>query len=126
MNTQTKLSYQEFKNNLSNFYGTEHYYPMGLIRIYLTDGVKYFADTCECYWLMQEICLGLYKLHQQLGTLFINIEVNKNHTVIIRAEQDEGMPVVFQKKIKDLCKLIPVGEYRLYLMNNVLLLPSEY
>ena len=126
MATATKLSYEEFKNNLENFYGTEKYYRLGIVPIVCTEGIKYFADTCECYWLLDEITIGLYRLHQQLGYLFVNIEVNKRHTVIITVRQDEGTPIVFQKKIGDKCKLIPTGTYMFYLMNNVLLLPDEY
>lgn len=124
--TTTPLSYKEFKEDLERFIGSEKYYRAGFSPIVVTDGIKYFADKCECYWLLDEICLGLFRLHQQLGYLFIDIEVNKRHTVHVTVRQDRDEPIVFNKKIKDLCGIIPVGTYQFYLMNNVLLLPSEY
>lgn len=126
MTTETKLTYEEFTNNLEQHIGTQKYYRLGLTPIVATDGIKYFAETCSCFWLLDDITINLFKKHQELGWLFVDIEVNKRHTVHITARQDKDMPVVYDKKIRDLCKLIPVGKYSIWLMDNVLLLPSEY
>ena len=126
MATETKLSYEDFTNKLEQFYGTEQYHRIGLTPIVATDGVKYFAETCSCFWLLDDITINLFKKHQELGCLFIDIEVNKRHTVHITVREDSGEPVIYDKKIKDVCEYIPVGNYKFYLMNNVLLLPSEY
>ena len=126
MTTTEKISYEDFSNNLDCFIGSQQFYPMAFTRMVFTEGIKYFAETCECFWLIDLIGYNLYRMHQELGYLFIDIEVNKRHTVHITVRQDSGMPVVFEKKQKDLCKIIPVGTYRFYLMNNTLLLPSEY
>ena len=124
--TQEKLTYEQLQSNLEEFIGTVNYYRVGITPIVVTEGVKYFADTCECYWLLDDICINLYKKHQQLGYLFVDIEVNKRHTAHITTRQDENMPIVYEKKIRDVCEIIPVGSYKIWLMNNVLLLPSEY
>lgn len=126
MTTKEKLSYEDFTSNLEQHIGSMRFYKIGLTPIIATEGIRYFADTCECYWLFDEICIGLYRLHQQLGWLFIDIEVNKRHTVHITVRQDRDEPIVFEKKIGDKCKIIPIGSYRIYLMDNTLLLPSEY
>ena len=126
MATETKLSYEEFTNNLEQHIGTTGYFKVGLTPIVVTDGIKYFAETCSCFWLLDDITINLYKKHQELGWLFIDIEVNKRHTVHITVRQDKDEPVIYDKKIKDVCEYIPVGSYRMWLMNNVLLLPSEY
>lgn len=123
---QAELSYEDLSSNLDRFIGSMEFYKVGLTPIVATEGVKYFADSCQCYWLLDILCYGLFKLHQELGYLFIDIEVNKRHTVHITVRQDEGMPVVFEKKQRDICELIPVGTYRIWLMDNTLLLPSEY
>ena len=126
MTTETKLSYEDFTNKLGQFYGTEQYHRIGLTPIVATDGIVFFAKTCSCFWLLDDITINLFQKHQQMTCLFIDIEVNKRHTVHIMARQDEGMPIVYDKKIKDVCEYIPAGNYKFYLMNNVLLLPSEY
>lgn len=124
--SNAKLSYEEFNRKLNTFIGSEQFFRPSIPPIIITEGVKYFADTCECYWLLDDLTINLFKLHQQLGYLFIDIEVNKRHTVHITVREDKDMPIVYDKKIRDLCKLIPVGNYKIWLMNNVLLLPSEY
>lgn len=126
MTTKENLSYEVFSSNLDQFIGSMEFYRLGLVPIVATEGIKYFADTCQCYWLLDLITINLYRLHQQLGYLFIDIEVNKRHTVHITVRQDKDMPVVFEKKQKDICEIIPVGKYQFYLMNNTLLLPNEY
>ena len=126
MTTEAKLTYEELQKNFESFYGTQGYYRLGLVPIVATDGVKYFADTCECYWLLDDIAINLYRKHKELGSLFIDIDVNKRHTVHITVRQDEGMPIVYDKKIRDLCGIIPSGHYSIWLMDNVLLLPNEY
>jgi len=51
------LSAQEIKYNLGNFYGSQGYYEFSPLfsRIYLSDGTKYIAESCEAYWLMDLI-----------------------------------------------------------------------
>ena len=124
--TANKLNYTELTNNLQQFYGTGYYHKIGFTPIVATDGVVYFAEKCECFWLLDLITLNLFRTHQQMGALFLDIEVNKRHVVTITARQDKDMPVVWQKKQRDLCAIIPVGTYKIWLMDNVLLLPSEY
>ena len=102
MTTAEKISYEDFSNNLDCFIGSQHFYPIAFTRMIFTEGIKYFAETCECFWLIDLIGYNLYRMHQELGYLFIDIEVNKRHTVHITVRQDSGMPVVFEKKQKDL------------------------
>ena len=127
MTTKEKLTYEDFTNNLEQHIGSMHFYPVTFTPVVVTEGIKYFADTCQCYWLLELLLYSnLLKLHKELGYLFITIEVNKRHTVHVTVRQDDGMPVVFEKKQRDICKLIPVGSYMFYLMDNTLLLPNEY
>ena len=44
----------------------------------------------------------------------------------IEAKEDTNAPLLLKKRTKDLCNLIPIGEYKFYLIDKVLLLPSEY
>ena len=126
MTTTEKISYKELTENLDQHIGSEHFYPIAFTPLVFTDGIRYFAETCECFWLIDLIGLGLNRIHYSLGALFIDIEVNKRHTVHITVRQDKDMPIVFDKKQKDYCGIIPVGTYKFYLMNDTLLLPSEY
>lgn len=129
MNTKEKLTHTELTNNLEQFYGTEHYYkPSMFSNIVITDGVKYFCDTCSCYWLLEEsIISGLQALSNKYPFLLVEFKVtNKRGTTYIEAKEDTNAPLLLKKRTKDLCNLIPIGEYKFYLIDKVLLLPSEY
>ena len=124
------LTYEELKNRLGSYYGTERYYKFSLLSsAVMTDGVKYFCDTCSCYWLIDNIFIkGLQKVANDYSFLILFIKVSKKGNVKVTVKEDSGedMPVLFSMKGKDLLNIIPSGEYKLYYINNVLLLPSEY
>ena len=123
---EEKLSYEEFTSKLDQFIGSMKFFQVPFTPVVFTEGIKYFADTCECYWLIDLIVYNLVKMHKELGALFVDIEVNKRHTVHITVRQDKDMPIAFEKKQRDICGIIPVGKYRMWLLNYTLLLPSEY
>ena len=124
------MLYAELKDNLSMHMGTEKYYKVSpFVPTVITDGVKYFCDKCECYWLIEHMLFnGLCNINKEYGFLVITVNVNKRGTCHVVAKEDTGedMPVLYSKKVKDLCKLIPSGEYKFYLIDQVMLLPSEY
>lgn len=47
----------EIKSGLNQFYGTECYHRFSVLfrNLVLTDGAKYLADECQCYWLFDII-----------------------------------------------------------------------
>ena len=124
------MLYAELKTNLDMHMGTESYFKVSpFIPTVITDGVRYFCDKCECYWLIVHMLFnGIYSISKNYSFLVITVNVNKRGTCHVVAKEDTGedMPVLYSKKVKDLCKLIPSGEYKFYLINNVMLLPSEY
>lgn len=122
----TTTNINNLAEELSQFIGTEKYYKISLIPALVTDGVKYLADTYECYWLTNTILIYLHPIYKKQGDLYITLSVNKNHVVTITAKTLDTNEIVLTKKIKDTCKLIPTGEVTLYLMQNILLLSTEY
>ena len=43
------------QNDLKHFSGTEQYYKLSFTPLLSTDGVKYFADKGQAYWLIGDI-----------------------------------------------------------------------
>ena len=116
-----KLSAQQLKNNLAQFTGTLNWYKNPLLSYRYTDGVKYFAHNAACYWLLQEIN-ALWK--QRGPEEFFDITViSKEHKADIVVEDGNGKTLLTHKiPFTDLME----GEWKFYLTNNVLMLPSEY
>ena len=115
---------EELRENLQQFYGTENYFKNPLLRYQYTDGVKYFAENAGAYWLLQEINFIYVELLKINKAEFIGITVNSNNNKADIIADDGNDNILKQKHIgfTDL----PEGEWKFFLINNILLLPSEY
>ena len=124
MSNLTKEETAVLERDLSYFSGTEHYYKhMGNLK--LTDGTKYLAEKAQCYWLMDIIfsyqpkCMKDAMLRDfQVWTL--TVEDSKG---IVKCERDTN-DVAFTQTIP--YTDFPLKEIKLYCINDLILLPSEY
>ncbi len=115
----------EIKSELASFTGTEQYFRHWMRFVY-TDGVKYLAERCGCYWLLDAI--GSYQ-HKpkiktapfQIWTLNVN---NEEKSAVLEMKEDSGQPVLVRQEIK--YTDFPLSEIKLYYIEGVLLLTSEY
>lgn len=129
MNT-TELTHNQLLNDLQQFYGTEAWYRISpFTDVLITDGVKFFAEKCNCFWLFQDF-IGLegYSESKKQGYTFtvVDVVVDNDHIVNIKFSSDTDRKPYWQAKQQDLLEYIPIGEYRFYLEHNVILLPSEH
>lgn len=114
------LTPEELEQNLSQFYGTEAYHRLSFSPIVCTDGVLYFANNAEAYWLITDITA----IVPTLDTYFCYIVItSKGGKAIISYE--DGNDNVLHKHKYDFTDL-PEGEWKFYCTDNVLMLPSEY
>jgi hypothetical protein len=122
----TLLELAKFKAGLAQFTGTEHYYFNPLYRdMKYTDGVNYLAATAGAYWLLDMIGAGFFP-KQKSGEWdsFVVIKLTSEQNAMLIQVQDGNHNDY-------LCKTIqftdfPEGEWALWLIDGVLLLPSEY
>ena len=110
-----------FESELAGFTGTESYHKCWLGFVF-TDGVKFLAEKGRCYWLLDIIGSYQPKLegsHFQIWEL----KVEKGEGVVTMRE-DSNLPVKITQKINytDFC----LDHIKLYFIDDVLLLPSEY
>lgn len=121
-----RLTSEELKKELNYFYGTENYYKNNLMRIRYTDGVKFFAEAAGAYWFLQEVNNGYVRLLMKMPKSmleFLNIKVvSKNRKAVITIA--DGDKVYFTRRIS--FTDMPEGEWEFYLINDIMLLPSEY
>ena len=124
---KTQLSYEAFQQELGNFTGTENWYRHGLARaITYTDGVKFVVETCSCYWLIDEIALSNMtekKLKMEEFQVWKFAADVEKSTGLLTCE-DGNDKVVYKKKIT--FTDFPYPEIKFYMVDNVILLPSEY
>lgn len=118
------LTIEELKKELNGFCGTERYHRHFTGLGHFTDGVKHLADRAGAYWLIDAIFS--YQIHKKIRDLPFQIWTLKvaESSAILEMKEDDGEPIKVRQEIK--YTDFPDGEVKLYLINGVLLLPSEY
>ena len=120
------LELEKFKAELGQFTGTERYYFNPLYQeMKYTDGVKYLAATVGAYWLLDIISTEFFP-KQKSGEWdsFVVIKLTTEMYSMVIHVQDGNHNEYLQKNIQ--FTDFPDGEWALWLVNGVLLLPSEY
>jgi hypothetical protein len=119
------LSKNEILDLISQASGTTQYHRFSRILSFpvITDGVKILADAAGCYWLLDVI--GSYQHNQKLDKTFQvwTLEVNRaENSGIVRGYNDTTIIITQEIPYTD----FPLDEIKLFLMDGVILLPSEY
>jgi hypothetical protein len=88
-----------------------------------TDGAIALAEAAGCYWLLDVI--GSYHSNKRLDPAFQvwHLEVNQEKcSGIVRGYNDDELIITQEIPFTD----FPLEEVKLYLIDGVILLPSEY
>ena len=117
----------DLQQNLMMFTGTEaRHRASGLsTRLQMTDGVKYLCDAAQCYWLMDIIASYQPQCNKdemlkyfQIWTL--TVEGNSGKVICERDTDD----IAIQQDIEHTS--FPMDSIKLYCIDDIILLPSEY
>ena len=113
------------ENTLRQFTGTEQWFRHPLARhITYTDGVQYVAKEGGAYWLLDSIVAKqMMPIFKEYEMQFWKLKVNKDRTAELTCE-DGDMNVIYTETIG--YTNFPIEEIRIWLADNVLLLPSEW
>ncbi len=113
---ETKIT----ESDLSQFIGTVNYYRHWLGGVY-TDGVQYLAEKAGAHWLVDAVFSHRRREPFQIWTL----KKNDDDRAVLTMQEDTGEPVKVRQKIIPYTDF-PLDQIQLYLIDNVLLLTSEY
>lgn len=123
MSTETAPT--DLAANLKMFQGTDTWFRHPLCHNFLyTDGVKFFAEHCGngAYWFLDIIATEVAELQETEEFLSIHLIV-KDDKALIFVSDGNGRDL-YEKAID--YTDAPVGTWKFFLTNNVMLLPSEY
>lgn len=122
-----RLTMAELESELRQFTGTEHWYsgkPLFPNSTY-TDGIKYLADKAGAYWLIDLIFSYQHSWVKKIPFQLWTINVKKSGgRGIVEMRADADTPVLIRQVVG--YTDFPVGDLKLYYIDNILLLPSEY
>jgi len=116
----TKIAEEEILTTLAQCTGTTQYYKHFLGGKF-TDGVQAMAELCQAYWLI-DVCFS-YRMKEpfQIWTLTMTGE----RSCVVTMKEDSNRPELIEQKIPYTDFPLKDG-IKLYLIDGVLLLPSEY
>ncbi|MEI6057204.1 MAG: DUF6876 family protein [Lentisphaerota bacterium] len=115
----------ELEANLRQFCGTENYYRHTLSRMLYTDGVQYLAEKTGAYWLIDAVAsYQNSNLKEKYPFQIWELKVNSDKSCIITMIEDISCPEIVHQEIE--YTDFPLDYMKLYCIDNVLLLPSEY
>jgi len=118
-------SKNEILDIINNARGTEAYHKFSPLSNYpvVTDGVLAVAEAAKCFWLLDII--GSYQTdkrldpHFQVWKLVVSHEDN---TAVVSGYNDTTLIVAQDIPFTD----FPLDELKLFLMDGIILLPSEH
>jgi len=123
MSTETAPA--DLAADLKMFQGTDTWFRHPLCHNFLyTDGVKFFAEHCGngAYWFLDIIATEVAELQETEEFLSIHLIVEDDKALI--SVSDGNGRDLYEKAID--YTDAPVGTWKFFLTNNVMLLPSEY
>ena len=106
-------------NELEQFTGTENYYRHAFGGKY-TDGVAYLAEKAGAYWLLDAIFSYARKEPFQVWAL---AQMPSGHWTL-EMREDSDTPILVRQDIE--YSDFPLAKVELWLIDGVLILPSEY
>ena len=118
-------SKKEILEIINHSRGSEAYHRFSSFNHYpvVTDGVIALAEAAECFWLLDII--GSYQTNKRLDPNFQVWKIVVSHddnTAIVSGYNDTTLIVQQEISYTD----FPLDELKLYLMNGIILLPSEH
>lgn len=121
INTQTQI-----EQELRNFTGTTKYYYLNFLKnLKFTDGMNYFCNRLQCFWLADIFASvqHLPQIKENQSFILWRIEVNKNKKATVTAMTGDYEELYKQKiEYTDL----PLIKFDCYQCNDVVLLTNEY
>jgi hypothetical protein len=119
-----RMNSDELTAHLARHTGTEYWYEHSVNKsLTYTDGVKAFAEEQGSYWFIDLIALKYHSLLKKSKFLLIKLIVGNDNKAFLSVE-DGNENILAQARIN--FTDVQEGEWKFYLTDNVLLLPSEY
>lgn len=125
-----KLDSNQITEQLQNFYGTETFYSIAMLKTRFTDGIKYLAEAANCFWLVTDASIMAKSL--QSKSYFITIDfkrfsedeqqLNSKEAELIYSDGNDN--VLFRQAYYSTD--FPLDELRLFFVDDTLMLPGEY
>jgi len=125
-----KTLQKKVHHQLAQFHGTEQFFKIPLIKTRFTQGIKYLAESTDCYWLVTDASVVAKSLLNR--SYFITVDFRKME---VKEKQSKGYDalIVYSDGNGNVLERqyyhatdFPLDSLRLFFVQNTLMLPSEY
>jgi len=125
MTTEAKLTPAEISSTLRGFTGTMEYHSLGNLfpSLVLTDGAAFLAKEIAG-WLVTDIAAVYQCKYRQIPFQVWELKKKEDGTAVLTMKEDSGQPVKYRQVYEWVD--FPLNEIKLYVIDGVMLLPSEY
>lgn len=115
---------EELAAALRRFTGTEGHYKHWLKRMTYTDGVKFFAENAGggSHWFLDVVATEIMPLQDEEAFISIELTVKGEQAVVTATDGNDNQLYTRVIGYTD----CPDGAWHFYLINNIMLLRSEY
>jgi len=120
---EEKKEMRDLNDQFKAFYGTENYYQHWTKKGVYTDGIKEMAEQFKAYWLIDVVFSYQDK---KIGLIPFQVwEITSTgDKATVEMKEDSDQPILVSQKIP--FTDFPEGMLKMYYIDNVLILPSEY
>jgi len=113
--------------NLDMYYGSRNYYRIPIFKSVVTDGVKYIMDNGYSWFVTDALSIIDTKLAKKHSFLIVELNVDrKNKTAVMEIKSDDGVNVRTLYRKNYSYTDAEVDKLKLYWVEGVLMLSSEY
>lgn len=125
-----KAQFNEIKQGLQQFSGSETVYSFPLIKTRYTEGMKYLAMAADCYWLITDVSVIAKSLMDKSHFITIDFKRLPNEEQDYSGHEAEiiysdGNGNVFESHRYNVTDF-PLDELQLFFVDGTLMLPGEY
>ena len=116
----------DLRSALVHFTGTSRYIRDPFTGLMHTDWIEHMAERAEAHWLVSDIGAvfrhdpKVKEMRFQLWTLIVDDE----NTAVLSCSEDCDVPAVYEQKYE--YTDFPAGTWKMYIVDGVLMIPSEY
>jgi hypothetical protein len=120
------IAASDLRSSLSHFTGTSRYIRDPFTGLMHTDGIEHLAERAEAYWLLSDIS-AVFQHHPKVKEIpfqLWTLAVDEENKAVLTCQEDCDMPVIYEQKYE--YTDFPAGTWKMYLIDGVLMVPSEY
>jgi len=120
------IAASDLKSSISHFTGTAPYIWNPFTGLIHTDGIEHLAQRAEAHWLVSDIG-AVFRYHPKVKGIPFQLwmlSVDDDNKAVLTCREDCDTPIIYEQNYVYID--FPVGTWKMYLIDGVLMVPSEY